>query len=200
VIRRKEEHWTSDLQYRLDAQDKICSVNEEWHSFAAANEARNLLASDIIGRQLWDFIGDIETQHIYRELHRRVRTQSVPVRLSFRCDGPERRRLLQLDIHAEEGQELIYHIRTLKEELRPPVPLLDSRQPRSESFVTMCGWCKRVAAPSRGWLEVEEAVAELGLFAEPRPPQLTHGVCKECSESLWETLEDRRDRPVLGGW
>jgi len=193
------ERPTSDLQYRLDAQDQICSVNEEWQSFAAANEARTLLPPDIIGRQLWDFIGDVETQHIYRVLHRRVRTLSVPVRLSFRCDGPERRRLLELDIHAEEGQGLTYQVRTVKEQLRPPVPLLDPKQPRSESFVTMCGWCKRVATPSRGWVEVEEAVGELGLFAEPRPPQLTHGVCEECSDSLWGTLQGTRDHLLLGG-
>jgi hypothetical protein len=189
-----------DLQYQLNAQDQIASVNEEWASFAEANEGSTLRPPDVIGRQLWDFIGDVETRHIYRVLHGRVRTLGVAVRLSFRCDGPERRRLLQLDIAAGEQHELIYRVRTLKEELRPPVPLLEPRRPRSERLVTMCGWCKRVAVPTRGWLEVEEAVAALSLFAEPRPPQLTHGICEECSEGLHQALDGRRDGPVLGGF
>lgn len=188
----------SDLQYRLNAQDQISSVNQEWLSFAEANEGRTLLPPEILGRPLWDFIADVETQHIYRVIHRRVRTLRVPVRLSFRCDGPERRRLLRLDILAGEGQELLYRVRTLKQEIRPPVPLLDPRRPRSETFVTMCAWCKRIAASPRRWLEVEDGVAALGLFDETRPPQITHGVCEECTVSLHQTLEGSRGHPVLG--
>ena len=73
------------------------------------------------------------------------------------------------------------------------------QRPREESFVTMCGWCKRVAVSPRRWLEVEEAIAALALFDEPRPPQLTHGVCEECSESLLAMLKGRQDNPVFGG-
>ena len=63
----------------------------------------------------------------------------------------------------------------------------------------MCGWCKRVAVPPDRWLEVEEAVAALALFDEPRPPQLTHGVCEECSSRLSDILEGRQNNLVLGG-
>lgn len=133
----------SVLLYHLNARDEISSVNEEWLS----------------GRPLWDFIGDPATKHIYRLLHRRVRGGS-PVRVSFRCDGPQRRRLLELDISPGTEQQLVYRVRTVKQEDRLPVPLLDPHRPRSDRFVTMCGWCKRVAAPPIGWLEVEEAVGD----------------------------------------
>jgi hypothetical protein len=188
----------SELEYCVNAEDRISSVNEEWLSFAEANEGGPLLPPGILGRPLWDFIADIETQHIYSVLHSRVRTLGTPVRLSFRCDGPERRRLLQLDILPQRGQELIYRVRTLKQEVRELVPLLDMRRSREESFVTMCGWCKRVAVSPRRWLEVEEAVAALALFDQPRPPQLTHGVCEECSETLSDIRNGRQDNAVLG--
>jgi hypothetical protein len=187
------------LEYSVDAEDQISSVNDEWLSFAEANEGSTLLVPGILGRSLWDFIGDMETRHIYGVLHGRVRTLGTPVRLSFRCDAPERRRLLQLDILPHRDQELLYRVRTLKQERRPLVPLLDPLRPRAETFVTMCGWCKRVALSPRRWLEVEEAVAALALFDEPRPPQLTHGVCEECSEGLSSVLEGRQDNLVLGG-
>jgi hypothetical protein len=189
----------SKLEYCVNAEDQISSVNEEWLSFAEANEGTTLLPPGILGRPLWDFIGDMETKHIYGVLHRRVRTRGIPVRLSFRCDGPECRRLLQLDILPHQDQELVYRVRTLKQESRALVPLLAPQRPREESFVTMCGWCKRVAVSPRIWLEVEEAIAALALFDEPRPPQLTHGVCEECSESLSGMLKGRQDNPVFGG-
>jgi hypothetical protein len=89
-----------DLLYQLNASDEIFSVNE-----------------------------DVETQHIYRLLHRRVRTGGEPVRFSFRCDGPGRRKLLELSISAGGEQGLIYRVRTLREEDRKPVPLLDPHRP-----------------------------------------------------------------------
>ena len=150
-----------DLEYHVDANDRICAVNEAWLSFAEANEGTALLPSEILGRRLWDFMGDLETQHIYHALHQRVRTLNVPVQLCFRCDGPERRRLLELNIVAGEEQQLVYRVRTLAEDIRPPVPLLDPRRPRSDAFVTICAWCKRVAAGPRQWLEVEAAAAAL---------------------------------------
>jgi hypothetical protein len=188
----------SELEYCVNAEDQISSVNDEWLSFAEANEGSTLFPPGILGRSIWEFMGDLETQHIYSLLHRRVRTLGMPVRLSFRCDGPERRRLLQLDILPQRDQELLYRVRTLKEELRALVPLLDPQRARQERFVSMCGWCKRVAVAPREWLEVEEAVAALALFGDPRPPQLTHGICEACSESLSDLLEGRQDNPVLG--
>lgn len=188
----------SDLLYQLNASDEISLVNDEWLVFARANDGEPLLPPQILGRPLWDFIADVETQHIYRLLHRRVRTGGEPVRLSFRCDGPERRRLLELSISAGVEEGLIYRVRTVREEDRKRVPLLDPHRPRSETFVTMCGWCKRVAAPPHGWLEVEEAVTALSLFAEPRPPQLTHGICAQCSEGLDQALGGELVQPVLG--
>jgi hypothetical protein len=188
----------SDLLYHLNASDEISSVNEEWLRFAQANDGEPLLPPEVLGRSLWDFIGDLETQHIYRLLHRRVRTHGLPVRLSFRCDGPERRRLLELSISADVDQGLIYRVRTVGEEGREGVPLLATHRPRSETFVTMCGWCKRVSAPPHGWLEVEEAVAALSLFAEPRPPQLTHGICGQCRQSLDQATAGEPVHPVMG--
>lgn len=186
-----------DLLYHLNQRDEISSVNEEWLSFAQVNDGELLLPPRILGRLLWDFINSLETQHIYRQLHHRVRSQGTQVRFSFRCDGPGLRRLLELNISAGTEQQLIYRVRTVKQEAREPVSLLDPQQPRSERFVTMCAWCKRVSSPD-GWLEVEDAVEAMSLFADPRPPQLTHGICGDCSRRLQQVLEEESAHPVLG--
>ena len=62
----------------------------------------------------------------------------------------------------------------------------------------MCGWCKRVAVPPRGWFEVEEAVAVLSFFSEPPPPQLTHGICGVCSQGLLQALTIEPVHAVIG--
>ena len=188
----------SDLLYELNAHDEITSVNEEWLGFALANDGAPLRSSQILGRPLWGFIGDEETRHIYHLLHRRVRADGAPVQLCFRCDAPDRRRLLQLEISAAQEQGLIYRVRTVKEQERQPVPLLEPRRPRSEHFVTICAWCERVAVPPHGWLEIEKAIAALPRLAEPSPPQLTHGVCEECDQVLHDALGERPVSAVLG--
>jgi hypothetical protein len=184
----------SHLLYELNAEDEISSVNEEWFRFALANDGMPLRPSQVLGRPLWDFIGDMGTQHIYRLLHRRVRADGAPVRLRFRCDAPNRRRYLELGITAGPERRLIYRVRTLREEARQPVPLLEPHRPRSEHFVTICAWCERVAVPRHGWLQIEEAIAMMPLLAEPHPPQLTHGACEGCVAVLHDALNKK---PVI---
>jgi hypothetical protein len=64
-------------------------------------------------------------------------------------------------------------------ERRVPVRLLDSQVSRSEAFVGMCSWCKRIRADPELWLEIEEAVSALRLLAET-PPEITHTICPDC--------------------
>jgi hypothetical protein len=50
-------------------------------------------------------------------------------------------------------------------------------------MLTMCGWCDRFLVDGE-WVEVEEAVARLGLFELPKLPSIDHGVCPDCTEML----------------
>jgi hypothetical protein len=52
----------------------------------------------------------------------------------------------------------------------------------------MCAWCKRVRV-NHDWLEVEEAIAQLNLFAAPTLPQITHSLCSECHRRVIDELE-----------
>jgi hypothetical protein len=187
-----------DLRYELNARDEISSVNEEWLRFALANDGEPLGSAEVVGRSLWDFIGDLGTQHIYRILHRRIRADGAPVRLCLRCDAPDRRRLLELEISPGPERNLFYRVRTVGEQERQPVSLLEPQRPRSEHFVTICAWCERVAVPAHGWMEIEAAIAMLPPLAEARPPQLTHGICEACTDALQEAMDEESVSVVLG--
>lgn len=75
--------------------------------------------------------------------------------------------------------------RLLREEPRPPLALFDATRERSDEFVIVCSWCKRVRVGA-DWREAEDAVAALGLFDAAVLPQLSHGMCDSCADSLEE--------------
>ena len=83
--------------YRIDNRDIIVSVSRSWEAFAHANAwGSELRPENVVGHLLWDFIQDIETRHLYKELFRRVRAGKPTRSIPFRCDSPQEHRFLKL--------------------------------------------------------------------------------------------------------
>jgi hypothetical protein len=118
-------------------------------------------------------------------LLRRVRGELGSVNLPFRCDGPTVRREMDIRIASQaSGRFVVFSARLRAEERRAEFqPLLAAETPRGEETLTMCGWCDRFLVDGE-WVEVEEAVARLGLFQLPEMPAISHGVCPDCTEML----------------
>jgi hypothetical protein len=118
-------------------------------------------------------------------LLRRIRGELRSVDIPFRCDGPGVRREMDIRIAAQSsGRFVLFSARLRAEQRRDEFqPLLAADTPRGEETLTMCGWCDRFLVGGE-WVEVEEAVARLGLFALPELPAIGHGVCPDCSEML----------------
>lgn len=68
----------------------------------------------------------------------------------------------------------------VREEARDPVKLLDIDIDRSDEFLTICSWCKRIRVDKKNWVEVEQAIEQLGLFGASLLPQLSHEMCPRC--------------------
>jgi hypothetical protein len=118
-------------------------------------------------------------------LLRRVRGELRSIDLAFRCDGPALRREMDLRIVSQSSGRLVLFSASLRAEERRDEfqPLLAAYAPRGEETLTMCGWCDRFLVGDE-WVEVEEAVARLGLFEMPEMPAISHGVCPDCTEML----------------
>jgi hypothetical protein len=118
-------------------------------------------------------------------LVRRLRREHRSVELPFRCDGPGVRREMNLRVASQSsGRFVLFSARLSSEERRPePQPLLSPEAPRGEETLVMCGWCDRFLVAGE-WVEVEEAVARLGLFQLDEMPAISHGVCPACGEML----------------
>lgn len=177
-----------EVCYRLNARDEIVFVNEGWDVFALDNNSKHLTAEHVLGRPLWEFITEHTTQLLYQAILERVRS-GRPVHFVFRCDAPDRRRLLKMEVSLVPDGLTQYRVVTLQAEERKPQPLLDPYRAHTEDLLRMCSWCKKVDAAGR-WAEVEEAVALLGLFESLTLPNVTHAICESCYAYMVATLGD----------
>ena len=169
--------------HRVDASGKILSVNDEWVEFALENGAPELARKAVAGRVIWDFMDGKETRHLSRLLLEKVRTSGKAITLPYRCDSPALKRYMEMEIVQVGGGGIEFRIRAIRIETREPVALIDIDAARSADFLTICSWCTR-ARTQRGWVELDEAVRELGLFSMDALPQITHGMCADCAKLI----------------
>lgn len=165
------------IAYRVDGEDRIVSVDENWGRFAEANGWS--AADEVIGTSLWDSIGGSETSLIWSELLARVR-HGVALAVPFRCDSPGERRHLRLSLALAEDDAVTFCSTTLGHSERDPIALVAANYGEGEA-VRCCSWCKRFDA--RGWVEVEEAVCRLGLLERESRP-VTHAMCADCEVAV----------------
>ena len=179
------------MLYRIDTDDRLAEFNDAWLAFAEANEGQALHPSSALGRSLWEFLADDTTIHLYQVMVQRLRDGGPPIRFRFRCDAPRTRRLLAMEITAEDRGSVRFSVTSSFEESRPPVALLEPAHSREKRLLTMCGWCKRVRLPADRWVEIEKAVEELRLFEGVPMPTVTHGMCPPCYEAIIGAIRDR---------
>src|SRR3954462_12082937 len=90
--------------YRTDPDGKIIFVDEGWCAFARENGAPEYAVPEALyGRELLSFISEPTTLHIYSVLMQRVMNHRQWIKLPFRCDAPEVRRWLELEMRPWEG-------------------------------------------------------------------------------------------------
>ena len=183
----KREQDSRIFMYQINSDDKIVVVNDNWLSFASEN-VYDLSQDLVINKLLWDFIVDGETQYLYKIMVQKVRTNPVKLKVPFRCDSPNCRRFMELEVFSPNEKLVEFRCRVVKLEFRTAISLLDVNTDRSNEFVTMCSWCKKIYVSESKWLEIEEAITQLTLFEVEKLPQLTHGICPSCKEAIVKLL------------
>jgi len=178
--------------WQVDAHDVIEAVGGGWDSFAAENGAAGLAGKAVVGRALHEFIAGDEMLRIHRHLLRAVRAHQEPLSLPFRCDSPDVRRHMRLEMRSAGGDAVEFRAVLLRAEKRPHLRLLDPTEPRSTALVVSCSFCHKIreGEGAGDWLEVDTAAERMGLLISSRPPRLAHGVCPACRTRLLR-LRDR---------
>jgi hypothetical protein len=175
--------------YRIDGNGIIAQVGDSWRRFADENfGGPSCDPANVIGSSLLDIIHDTETRHLYETLFHWVRERGRPTTIPFRCDSPDRRRFLELEIVPLSNDAIEFRSRVIRTERREPVDLLNNKRECSDELVRICSMCKKIAVSETEWREVESAIAALKLFEKERMPRLSHGLCPTCfREAMKET-------------
>ena len=179
----KSSESTSKCIYVIDELDRIISVSDNWLLFAQENLAGvTCHPGNIIDKPIWNFISGDETTQFYEIILKTIRTKNKTVKLPFRCDAPKKRRYLELIIKPIWQGNIEFSSNIIHEELRDTVEILELGIPRSDELIKMCSMCKKVKLSDNLWVEAEGAIVSLKLFEKSKLPQISHGICTECSK------------------
>jgi hypothetical protein len=165
------------------ATDRIVEIDGPWDAFAARNGAPALTRALVLSQSFLSCVDGAEMKQLTSMLLARVRSGQA-VSLEFRCDSPGERRHLLFESFRVGDEAIHCATSLLRAEPRPAPALLGSSVARTEEILVVCSWCCRVRLHDAEWVEVEEAIAQLGLFEEPAVPRLSHGVCPICAGLL----------------
>jgi len=171
------------ISYRINSRDEIIFLNDEWFQFASENDAQNLVPENVLCRNLWNFISDDKVKYLYQEILRRVNA-GHSFKFNLRCDSPETRRILEMNITPQKDGEVQFDSRTIRTQLRMPPILFKNNAPRTEKLLIICSWCNKIETGNGQWEEVEEAVKTLGLFELETLPMISHGMCGSCYQTV----------------
>ncbi len=176
--------------YRVDPEAVIVEVGGDWAAFARSNDwAQGAQPSEVVGRSLWDFVLGAETRHLYEQLFRLARDRGRIGPIPFRCDAPDERRFLELEVEVMEA-DLGLTSSLIERVPRPPVALPPlARAGTREDLLAMCSMCKSVRIADADWRELEDALVAFEVFLEKGPPRLTHGLCPACLERALADLD-----------
>jgi hypothetical protein len=171
------------ISYQINASDRLIQMNEGWSEYARVNDGEQVMPEMVLGEPLWNFISDSTIHDIYRRLVLIAR-QGRSSSFRYRCDAPRFKRTFQMKISATEQGNVEFESTLLSEEERPAIPLLMVRTRPSNVYVRICSWCHVVAWPGETWKPLEAAAERVVAVDEANLPELTHGICEACSQSM----------------
>ena len=169
--------------YRINSRDEIVFVNDKWNQFASANNSVNLMKHEVIRKPIWSFITDYSTRELYQQMVETVR-KGKTIQFKYRCDSPDRRRFMEMAITFHKDNNVQFESKTIFTEERHFQKLLDVGANRSDNFLVMCSFCKKVNIKEDDWLNVEDAMQAMRIFESDEVALLSHGICKECYDPL----------------
>ena len=179
--------------YHIDREDRLVAVNDAYLcDGTTVGEQRR---ETVLGRRLWDLIPQAAAW--YEPLVRVTRLERRPFVFAFRCDTPDLRRLMRMQIEAGPNDEVCFISSVIRQQARAHVALLEPAAAIGLDLVSMCSWCKRVRAGD-DWLEVEPALERLGIESQDPMPGVSHGICPRCKAELVAMTRSRSATMSIG--
>lgn len=171
------------VEYRIDSDDVVIAVTEDWAAFATDNGAPEL-AELGSARTLWSYFDRDEVRDLWRHLVEQVRARQVEAHVPLRCDAAHARRWFEMTITPEPDGVVRFRSVLVFEESRPAVSLLGgpSTPDGNQPAVPVCSWCGDGHDGAR-WRRIEDVVRDLRLL-EDRLPSVDYGICPTCRSRM----------------
>lgn len=173
-----------EVIYTLDKNYCLVDLNGNWDLFALENGNSNLNKQAVLGLPIWHFISGDETKRIHEVLLTRVKSEGKLQKLPFRCDSPECKRFMEMDITLKGNGYIEYCCKLIKTEPRQATNSVNTDDASNTPFLRMCSWCNKFEVGPNEWLEIEDAVSRLDLLSAEALPHLSHSMCDACMEML----------------
>lgn len=188
----------SPTSYWLDEDNRIEQVSgPTWDRFAAENRGDALLGERVLGRSLMDFIAGDTTRMWVHAVISYARLLGKAVSREYRCDSPDERRYMRMDIEPlGDGRLRVDHWLLRTESVPAPIDFQTATEAERAAF-HRCSICNRVRI--RGfWVEAHPAVFE-HLGTEDATLPVVYAVCDDCQQALRPPPEDAADTRVGRG-
>jgi hypothetical protein len=174
------------VSYTLDRNNRIISVGGSWDCFALENDAAGLLAPNVVGRDISDFIVGDSTLMFLLTMINATRLLAKPMTRSYRCDSPQYRRFMEMTLLPGPQDVVEIHHRLLREEpMQYPLNFTVTGNSVSNKLLKRCSMCNWINVRDT-WLEPDEAV-QRGWLENPGTYRVIYGVCESCQQRFTES-------------
>lgn len=174
---------TDHVTYWLDRDDNIVKVGGAWDRFARENDGPDARADAVVGRPIWDFVSGDTARMWLESLLGYTRLHGKAVSRNYRCDSPEVRRFLSMNVSREDRHHLrVEHVVEAIEPRDRAVGIVAATA-RTAHTRLRCSICGRIKGGDT-WCEPDDPT----LADQPGAPRngftVIYSVCAECQMLL----------------
>lgn len=178
--------------YIINPDNLIIQINDAWDKFAAENQGDAIPKVAVLGHSVLEFVSGKVTQRYWQNLLERARHSTAPLRVNYRCDAPNLKRWMQMELRLLDNGDLrISHVQRYAQHRKNAVFFVRALQRGKQGYIR-CSMCNRVKSAER-WVEPEE----IGVAtATTHTLQVTYGLCESCAQFdglSMETSEQHHD-------
>ena len=167
--------------YRVKPDGTILDIEGPWDQFAVQNYGLRLMRSEIMGKNLFNYITNSEIQDIYRSFHFLLeRNPERVLSFPYRCDSPGYRRDMNMELSKVEDS--IQYVSTIVKLHKYDSDYYVDYGSRSGIIINMCSWCKKIklADEPQMWYPLEQIFSKVS-----QSYQISHSICPDCSDSIY---------------
>lgn len=163
----------------INSDNIIIDVNEAWDCFAQENNSPSAARTGVLGKCLFDLISGKITKQYWRDLLERAWRSTQPLKIDYRCDSPDTKRWMQMELcRLEDGNMRISHTQLASEKRTTAIHFRLAQQ-RSSCTQVRCSICNRVKEKDH-WHEAESLIKAENNETSSVCLPVIYGLCGDC--------------------